>query len=521
MNLKSFINKRNIIWGVIIVLVLAGISYKIFKPKDPAAGMLTDKVARADLRQTVLATGQVTSSTDLNLSFKGSGIVTAVNVNVGKVVKAGDTVATLDQKDQLASYTTARGSLAQAQANYQKVLAGASSEDIAVVQSAVDASKVALSNAQRNLEDARNQQQVLADNAYRSYLNSGLAAIPSAGNINTSNPTITGTYTGVATGSYTISQRSNQFTISGLEDGVSQYISTMYPVPFGTRGLYIQFPTNYITVNDTWTIPIPNPNASTYVANYNAYLSAKETQRVAVATAENTLASAKATLDQELAALASKQAQARPADIALVEAQILAAQGSVQTAQAALENTIIRAPASGTITSVDIKVGELATALKEVFVLQDVENLHLEANISEANIANIKTGQPVDVTFDAFGPDQKYQGAVLSLDPASTVVSGVVNYKLTTSVEQGNGIRPGLTANMEILTADKKGALAIPQRAVLSHDSKKFVRVITDPAKKTYAEQEVATGLEADQGLVEILSGLTEGQEIVTFIPQK
>jgi multidrug efflux pump subunit AcrA (membrane-fusion protein) len=77
-----------------------------------------------------------------------------------------------------------------------------------------------------------------------------------------------------------------------------------------------------------------------------------------------------------------------------------------------------------------------------------------------------------------------------------------------------------MTANMTVLVAEKKNVLAIPLRGVITKDGKKFVRVITDSKKKTYEEKEVKTGLEADEGLVEILSGLNAGQEIVTYIKQ-
>jgi HlyD family secretion protein len=144
----------------------------------------------------------------------------------------------------------------------------------------------------------------------------------------------------------------------------------------------------------------------------------------------------------------------------------------------------------------------------------------VEANISEANIANIKLGQNSDMTFDALGPDRHFKGSVQTVDPASTVVSGVVNYKVTASLEKLPEIKPGMTANMTILTAEVPGVLSVPARAIISHDNKKFVRVIKDPKKKTYEEKEVTIGAEADGGLVEVKSGLNEGQEIVTFIKQ-
>ncbi len=505
MNLPVKLTKKRIIWTLVILLLVGPILYKIFKPKNNADNITTETVKRQDIKQTVLATGQVVSQTDLSLSFKVSGVVANVAVKEGQKVKKGQVLANLDQKDQGAALTSARGSLALAKANYDKVLSGASSEEVAVAQVAVD-------NAKSALAETKKQQEVLVNNAYKALLNSSLEAIPASANLNDTSLTISGVYNSTEQGQYTIYQEGQSFYVRGLENSGNQSINTSVsvPLPLGSRGLYVKFPSNISISNDQWTVSIPNTKASNYVTNYNAYQSALETQRVQVRAAENAVATAQAALDL-------RKAQARPADLAAAEAQALSAQGQVQAASAALENTIIRAPADGTITLVDVRVGELAAALKESIVLQDVGNLHVEANISEANIASVKQDQTIDITFDSLGPDRVFKGQVQTVNPASTLVSGVVNYKITVSLDKLDEIKPGMTANLTILTGEKQQVLAVPQRAVIQNGHK-TVRVITDAKKKTYKEVEVTTGMEADGGLVEVLSGLAEGQEVVTFI---
>ena len=152
--------------------------------------------------------------------------------------------------------------------------------------------------------------------------------------------------------------------------------------------------------------------------------------------------------------------------------------------------------------------------------MQDVASLHIEANVSEANIASVQTGQSVDVTFDALGPARHFTATVQTVNPASTVVSGVVDYLVKAGLPGDiSEIKPGMTANMTILVGEKDNALSVPLRAVIS-DGVKHVRVIDNDKKKTYHEVEVKTVYGADGGLVEITSGLTEGQEIVTYIKQ-
>ena len=331
-------------------------------------------------------------------------MVSRVGVKVGDQVKAGTVLASLEARDTAARLTQARGALAQAQANYQKVLSGASNEEVAVAQVAVD-------NAKNSLESTKQQQQVAVDNAYKALLNSSLTATSKTTNISTQNPTISGTYLGIDQGKYvvtiTTSGSNPQFTFEGLEKG-GGFVNSATVSALGAKGLFIQFPST-VNVGDSWTINIPNTQALTYVTNYNAYLAAGEAQKSAVAAGENAVAAAQAALDL-------RKAQARPADLAAAQAAILSAQGQVEAAGADLENSIIRAPSDGTITKVDVKVGELATALKESVVLQDVKNLHVEANISEANIASVKVGQQVDATFDALGLDRKFTAKVEQVD---------------------------------------------------------------------------------------------------------
>ncbi|MDP3963699.1 MAG: efflux RND transporter periplasmic adaptor subunit [bacterium] len=516
----KYFTKKKVIWAAIAVIALGSVGYAIFfRGNAETENIQTDTVKRQDLSLTVLATGQVVSGTDLDLSFKSSGVVKRIGVAEGDHVESGQTLAVLDQTDALAALTSAQGNLAQAKANYAKVLAGVSNEAIVVAEKAVDAAKVSLDNANTSLVNTTAQQDNAIANAYRTLLNTSITAIPAANNPDSVIPTFSGTYTGSEEGSYHISIYSSgnglKFQTSGLELASGDVRTGA--VSMGMLGLAIQFASSPATA-DTWTVTIPNVYASGYVTNYNAYQAALKTRQSTIATAEAAVKSAEIALEQARANLAVQKAEARPADIDVARAQILTAQGQVETAQAVLANTTLRAPVAGTITQVDIKVGEHATALKEVMIVQDIDDLYVEANISEASIASLRSGQHVDFTFDALGPDRHFTGSVVSINPASTVISGIVNYKVKAAFEAIGEIKPGMTANMTILAAERAGALAIPQRAVVNKEGKRYVRVIDNAETKTYHEVEVETGLAADEGLVEMLSGLSEGQEVVIFI---
>ena len=79
-------------------------------------------------------------------------------------------------------------------------------------------------------------------------------------------------------------------------------------------------------------------------------------------------------------------------------------------------------------------------------------------------------------------------------------------------------IKPGMTANLTILVATKDNVLAVPASAIIDNNGQESIRVIDDPKKNTYHSVTIETGLQADGGLVEIKSGLNEGQLIVTYL---
>lgn len=487
--------KRKRTWIILILVLLVG-SYFIFKTPASVANTVTDIVENSDLKQTVLATGQVVSSTDLNLSFNNSGVVKSIKVKVGDKVKAGQVLATLNGGSELAALTSARGALASAQARLKKTLEGSSIEEISL--------------SQITLEQTKLTQDTLVNNAYQNLLNSYPQAVPENGTSDYTAPIITGTYklgkegTIKLTSYYSVGGTS--FTVSGLTNG-GGIGNTIIAQPIGDSGLYITFPSNTnIDVTD-WIIEIPNKKATNYLANYNTYQSA--------------LTSAKFAIDQRTAELAIKKSSARSSDVDLANADILSAQGQVQGAEARYNDTIITAPVDGTVTSLDIKIGEQAQMQKEAVILQDISNIYIETNINEANISNLSVGLPIDITYDSFGTDRVFKGNITKIDPSSTLVSGVVNYKVTASTEQVKDLRPGMTANMTIKVKEKNNIITIPSRSIITNDKgDRVIRIITNTRTKTYKEVPIVTGLEGDGGLVEVLSGLKVGDEFVILIKQ-
>lgn len=518
--MKIFTKKR-IIWAIAVIVVFAIIGFMIVRSRNSAANVVTEIVKQQTLQRTTLATGQVISSTDVNLNFKNTGLVGKVNVKVGQSVKAGDILASLSAREVAATVTQARASLAQAQANYRKVVAGADTPEVNIAKSNVAAAEITLRNAQNSYNATRFQQDLLVKNARTTLYNTGLVA--ERVNEDTAAPTVmfSGSYIGEA-GQYKFTFETGTFLeirYWGIENGRIDRVRRGVPVPFGTKGLFITVGSSgTVPYGSIYTVNIPNEKSPTYLQNKIAYDAAVQARDAAIVAAQNALNVAQSSVDQANASLAQTQAAARPEDVAVAQAQILAAQGQVEAANAAYENTIIRAPANGTITAIEVDAGEQASLTEPAIVLKDIDNVYVEANISEANIAHVKLDQPVEFMFDAVAEGGPFMGKVMAIDPASTLVSGIINYKVTLSVEKLDAIKPGMTANAKIITATKDNVLVVPERALVSKDGKQYIRVITDAKRKTYQEQEIAVGISGDGGLIEVTSGLNSNTEIVTDI---
>lgn len=345
--LAQFFNspKQVSIVGIILALVLGAYGYTrihrspVYEYVTATSGTISEPTQSASLQ-------------DLTLGFVSGGRIASVSVKAGDTVKKGQILASLDAGNTSGAIAQAKAAYALAEANYQKILNGATSPTI-------DIAKAALHTALVNQTEVIKQQTTLVENARRTLLNSALSVQTDSDSAVLA-PTISGAYTQTAEGtiSLTVYPTSNggYITFSGLVSGTTT-ISTTTPAAVGNTGLFILFqgPLSQYAQGANWHIDIPNKKASNYVSNYNAYQQALQTKDQALANADAAVTQAQANLTATVSA-------ARPEDIAAAKAQMDNAAGALQIAQAAYANTIIVAPNDGTITAVTIAPGQITTA---------------------------------------------------------------------------------------------------------------------------------------------------------------
>jgi len=136
-----------------------------------------------------------------------------------------------------------------------------------------------------------------------------------------------------------------------------------------------------------------------------------------------------------------------------------------------------------------------------------------EFNVSETEIAKVKLQDRAEMTLDALGPEEKFEGKIIEIDPAETVVSGVIYYQIKSVFDaRDERIKPGMTVNLDIVTAQKENVLSLPYFVVKQSNGGKYVEVLKNGQRE---RKTIQTGLEGET-MVEITSGLDEGEKVIS-----
>lgn len=265
---------------------------------------------------------------------------------------------------------------------------------------------------------------------------------------------------------------------------------------------------------------------STYTIAYQkAVLDVEVAEKQAnadIAIATSLVAASEASLAQAEAQHAGFVGPRRPVDVASLRAEVARSAANVQALRDDVRKTELIALADGTLAKLDIEVGETAMQNQEVVRINS-KGLSVKVDISESDVSKLSANDSVKITLDAFGDSLEFDGSVASIESSETEVSGVVYYKTTVvfSDTKGQNILPGMTANVRITTEIKPGVLVVPQRAVLEENDVLVVRILTNPKTGEFNKREVKTGLRGDNGMVEMVNGLSEGEEVITFVKDK
>jgi HlyD family secretion protein len=231
----------------------------------------------------------------------------------------------------------------------------------------------------------------------------------------------------------------------------------------------------------------------------------------------------------ERGALSSRVAEdsasmAREAEAALSAARALIEQNraAVQAAKVGRSHAVLTAPFDGLLADVFVDPGEEAQPGMALFEIVDDSRLHVEATIDEADIGRAKVGQPAVLRLDAL-PDHPIAGVVSKLDPTvRTDPKGARTLRLEAEISdlaaaRTAGVRPGMSANVDVVVAEKQNVLSLPTNVIIGRGTKRSVFLVEQGVAHDRAIQVGISSWER----TEVASGLGEGDRVVANLNDK
>lgn len=453
---------RNKLIFVALAIVLAlGLLWYYQGSSDKASDVQQTLEEDTEEDGIVSASGALVPVRQAKLGFARPGKVKRIPVQVGDVVRAGQTLVELDTADLQAEVEAAQEAVNLARAQLAQV-GGASETDREAAVAGVEAARERLRQAEAGTaaQEKTAEAKLEAAKAKLEQLLAGATADD------------------IKAAELQLEQARNSLWAAQIErDGLKgnpinpEYVGKAADAKVAAAETAVKIAeTNLLKLKE-------GPSAEEVriaraaVAQAEAELAVvRDTKEATLAAAVSGLRSAEVRLAQ-LNTGAASQARNNPAsniegakpasdpnapgptqpEVEAARARVRQAEGLLRRANAELEQATLVAPFEGTVASVAANEGEVVTPGTPVVVLGDLSNLRIETtDLRETSVAKVRVGQPVEITFDAF-PERVFKGRVTRIAPMATAGAGGTNYTATIELEeQDSALRWGMTANVDI-----------------------------------------------------------------------
>lgn len=518
-------------YGIVVMGIAVAIGgYFYFGSGTDVPAYEAATVERGDVRHVVSVTGRLEPKDDVSLAFPRGGRIERVLVEEGQLVEAGETIAVLDSTVLKAQLDEAYARVLRERRTLDELSEGARVEDVAVSTVSVEKADAALAQARDTLRTTLARVYVLADSAVREDSDAVFE-----------NPTTNPKYGirfRVGTTNYEIRALPETETMlaesrSDVGDRLTSLRELATTIDGDIEAQTTQAATHLLEI-ERFLSDVAN-TLNKYVADNSTEQTVYETFQTAVASARTSVSSARADLRSAQAAYdAAKSARAlaqseltrtdappRESTLAIQEAGVLAAERAAAVIERQIEETYLIAPVTGTVSSVDVAAGEVVAAGAQVAYVESIDSLELVAYTPEADIADIAVGDVASVVFDAFESTDVFEAVIMGIADNETMREGVPTYKTTLELGEIENntfmLRPGMTADLDIITAEATNTLFVPTRTIVREGEDAYVRVWGGEA---FERVPVTLGLRGSLGTTAIESGLAEGDEVVLYIDE-
>ncbi|HHB90068.1 MAG TPA: HlyD family efflux transporter periplasmic adaptor subunit [Anaerolineae bacterium] len=456
-------------WIIALVVLAVVIGGSIFayqatakekEPPPPDYEIYT--VTKGDIYATVSSTGVIEPAQEVKLSFKGTGKVADILVDIGDPVKKGQILARLEDDELQLQLKQAQANLKMAEANLAKAKTPPDDSDIAA--------------ARAQLESARAQ----ADAARAAY--QAMLAGP------------TPAQRKVAEAQLKRAEAALKHAQEAYNEIADQPNAGMLPQAIQLQQATIDYEVAKANLEVTLAPPTESEKAQALAQ----------------------IAAADAAVAQAESALARLLNGPSQADLAVLETQVEQAQIGVESAELALKNAQLISPIDGVVGVINIRANEFPNPALPAMIIADPEGFHIKLNVDELDIGQIEVGQTALITVDALN-DAQLTGVVSRIAPVAntTPVGGgaITTYEVIINLDPTDQpLRSGMTATVAIITAQAENVIVIPNRVIRLDETTRqpYVEKIIDGVP---TRVDIVLGLRNEQ-FSEVVSGLEEGDQL-------
>ena len=439
--------------AIVLIAVVSGLYYLTSTQAPSAIGTLPAAVSTS---ATITASGDIEPTVNPNLSFAASGRIASVSVAAGEHVYAGEQLASLDVAALVAQKDGALANVAASEATLAELSNPPRATDVAVKQAAVDTATAARAATYAGVPSALSDAYGKSVNAVHTESDTVFSnpngASPSlnfsVSNTDAANAAVTARVTAGAELAVWNTELAAVPAVPSTAD-----MDTALAAAIAHLGVIRNFEDALITALNSATPSSSFSSASISVAQTSA-TTARTTVNgliTSLTAEEQSLVSETLAIRSAEAALNQLMAGASPDAVAAGQAAVDAAKASVAGIEAQIANNVITAPFAGTVGSVSIKAGQLATSNTPAVTLLPDSPLQAVVYVTEVDVGRVAVGNAASVTVDAYGAGRVFPAHVAEVDAAPSQAGSVSAYKVKLSFDQPDpSIKSGMTANVTI-----------------------------------------------------------------------
>jgi RND family efflux transporter MFP subunit len=520
--------KRFLLWSGAVVAIIGISAFFVISRTGESFEYESTAVEKGAVRHVVSVTGTAEPLERIVLSFSTGGTLQGLAVSEGVRVGPGQEVARLDTGLYESGVAEARARLAVEQAVLGDVLAPLRMEERALKDTLVTNAEETLSRASDSANAAISRAFTVADDAIHEKVDKLF------GGQGRTSPTFGIRFTAGVTEYLLRAGFPNDLNLNDGRSEVTEVLQRMRERIHSTKDpitLLEETNNDLITIESFLTdvaqaVNRYIPEDRDAQAVYQLFQSTVSLARTAISGARADVLNVYGQYQAAQAGLVVALRDYTLADagpsmyrVAAQQASVIAAEQGVGGALERMQQAILRSPVAGTVARIEKSVGESVGPYEPTVLLMSDGSYEVQAYIPEVDIAKIQLGNKARITFDAFERTSVFSGTVVRIALVETMREGVPTYKTTIVLDdelpERYTIRPGMTADIDITTNEQEGVLFVPTRSVIRDGDRTYVRVVEQGEIR---ERDVVTGLRGSAGTVEIVSGLSLGEEVVLFV---